>query len=279
MVSIPKFSIIIVTKDITKDILPTLEQTLALLSPFNDIWIIHSGEDNGIKHLSKKHNANFMPYTWNGEYPKKRQYCLENVPTQSDWIFFLDADETMSPTLQQEIEKTLTNPSDNTAGYFVKSSYVWNGHSLKYGLKNNKIVLINKKRMKYPVINDLKTKIGEIEGHYQPIPSGLTYKIEKLISKTQHFAYVDQKHWGKRHEIYAQWEAFMIKQNTYPRDPSFLRETCKRTFRKMPFRAHIAFLHSYIYKLGILDGKAGLQFAKTRHHYYTMVAKKLRTLQ
>jgi len=70
----------------------------------------------------------------------------------------------------------------------------------------------------------------------------------------------------------------MIKRVGYPKDPNAFREFLKQAFRHMPFRGIIAFMHSYILKLGFLDGQAGYDFATSRMRYYNMVAQELRAL-
>ena len=258
--------------------MPIFEQSLISVSHHNDVWVVHSGEEDNISNLARKHNATFLPYHWNGQYPKKRQWCLENVPTKTDWVFFLDADELMFPTLEQEIASAIETQK-STAGFFIKSGYVWDGRPLKYGLKNNKIVLLNKKHMHYPPVNDLACEeMGEIEGHYQPVLKDPSYKIRTLKAKTDHFAFIDKQDWNKRHLKYAKWEAYIIKNSLHPKDPSKIRELAKIIFRRSIFRPQIAFLHCYIHKMGILDGYSGFELAKHRYKYYKMVTKNLKSL-
>jgi hypothetical protein len=39
----------------------------------------------------------------------------------------------------------------------------------------------------------------------------------------------------------------------------------------MPFKAPISFLHSYVFRLGFLDGKAGYDYAVARAMYYWQI--------
>ena len=69
----------------------------------------------------------------------------------------------------------------------------------------------------------------------------------------------------------------MIACKAYPCEDKAWREKIKLTFRHMPMRGWLAFIHSYVFKLGFLDGVAGWQFANSRRHYYQMVANALKT--
>jgi hypothetical protein len=182
----------------------------------------------------------------------------------------------VTPAVVKEIE----NLSWTCAGYFVKAKYSWQDKILNYGLQNNKLVLFNRNKVEFPIIDDLKIQgMGEMEGHYQPVLKDKSECLGQLKSAMLHHAYDDEVGWHKRHECYAAWEAEMVRRDAYPKDPSILRETIKRVFRKAPLRGLIAFLHSYIIKLGLLDGKAGLAFARSRARYYQMVAKNLRSFR
>ena len=59
----------------------------------------------------------------------------------------------------------------------------------------------------------------------------------------------------------------MNERDAWPEDPRL----AKRVFKALPFQGLIAFLHSYVFKLGFLDGPAGFKFARTRWQYYRMI--------
>jgi len=242
------------------------------LKDFDEIIVLDSNSTDGTKLIATNHGAQYVKYNWSGKYPKKRQWALDNLNLKNDFVFFVDADEIVTPELVKEIK--LLNFS--AAGYFVKGQYVWNDKILKHGLKNNKLALLNRHKIEFPVINDLDIKwMGEIEGHYQPILKNPVSRetICQLQAPLIHDAYAG---WEKRHERYAFWEAEMIKRNAYPKEVRTYREFLKQIFRRMPFRGIIAFAHSYILKLGFLDRRAGFDFAWSRMRYYNMVSVSLK---
>ena len=54
-----------------------------------------------------------------------------------------------------------------------------------------------------------------------------------------------------------------------------IRVLQKKLFNALPFKWLIAFVHSFILKLGFLDGKAGFHFAVARAMYYWQVEIKM----
>ncbi len=261
-----KVSVIVATLNESEN----LPRCLKALQCFDEVIVVDSGSSDNTIIKASKLGARVETFRWKGGYPKKRQYCLDYIKTKYDYIFFVDADEEVTPELIEEIRRLRFEK----AGYFVQGQYQWEGKTLHHGLKNNKLVLFDKNKIEFPVVKDLgHFCMGEIEGHYQPIlkKQYQNEKIGQLHKPLKHFAYEDKKGWEKRHLRYAKWEAGMIKNNAYPTEDSIVREFLKRSFRKIPCRGIIAFLHSYVYKLGFLDGKAGLDFALSRRDYYKMV--------
>ena len=260
-------SVIVTTLNEAKN----LPRCLQALQKFDDIIVVDSKSTDETVKISNQYGTRVESFVWNGQYPKKRQWCLDHIKIKHDYIFFVDADEEVSNALIAEIE----NLKFHHAGYFVTGEYCWQGKFLKHGLKNNKLVLFHKDKFKFPLIDDLNDFcMGEMEGHYQPVLKSVNKNdtIGQLSAALKHFAYEDEAAWQKRHLKYAKWEAGMINHHAYPVEDKKSREVMKRIFRKMPMRGVIAFMHSYILKKGFLDGRAGYHFASSRYRYYQMVS-------
>ena len=267
-----KVSVIITTLNEAEN----LPRCLAALTDFDEVIIVDSGSTDETRHIAAQYDAIFYDYQWNGAYPKKRQWCLDNITTKHDYIFFVDADEEVTTDLVDEIKKLDFQKS----GYFVKGRYCWDNKTLQYGLQNNKLVLFHRQKFEFPVIDDLHDfSMGEIEGHYQPIlkAGGRQGQIDQLSQPLNHFAHDNRDKWCSRHQRYAAWEAGMITNKAYPKEVSPYRQALKDVFRQLPCRGVVAFVHCYILNLGFLDGRAGFNFAKSRWIYYQMVSAALKT--
>lgn len=249
-----------------------LARCLAALSAFDDIVVIDSGSTDDTVLIAQSFGARVVPFTWNGQYPKKRQWCLDQLSLAHEWIFFVDADEVIPSVLTAEIADTLQAPAHE--GYFVDGLYVMGTQLLRHGLRNTKLVLFKRGAFAFPLVNDLDLPgMGEMEGHYQPVPVSQG-TIGRLQNPMLHYAYESGEDWQSRHARYAGWEAGMNKADAWPVDPVPLRQLMKAFFRRLPCRGVIAFVHSYIYKRGFLDGWAGFALARDRYRYYTLVARK-----
>lgn len=267
---ISHISVVIITRNEEKRIARALKP---LSTEFSDIRIVDSASDDATARIARGFGAQITDFHWNGRYPKKYQWCLENLEGLNDWVLFVDADEVVTPDLVAELGRL--RPVG--AGYMIGARYSVGGKVLRHGIVNRKIALVNRHKMMFPVVNDLDIKDGasEVEGHYQPQrrPYFRREKIGRLSGEMVHFSLEDEKDWVRKHERYAHWEAEMNRRHAWPRDPFWPRQIAKLIFRMLPFRPLIAFFHSYVWKLGFLDGRGGLKLARSRYLYYGRIGQ------
>ena len=267
-------SVIVVTRNEAARIAACLEG----LQAFDDVWVVDSESTDETCALARAYGVQVANFEWNGAYPKKRQWCLDHLPLKYDWVFFVDADEIVGEDLLREIAALDLSPNSAFAGYFVRGRYLWpqgdGVKTLRFGLSNNKLALFDRRKIEFPVVDDLGLEgMGEIEGHYQPVckPGFDNAGIGQLRHCMIHAACESKALWFTRHERYAVWEAGMHARGAWPEDPVKLRAWLKRIFRAMPMRHIAAFLHCYILKFGFLDGAAGFDFARSRAWYYRRI--------
>jgi len=266
-------SVLVVTKNEER----VIERCLKALQDFDEVIVVDSSSDDNTVQISKNNGAKPVLFQWNGQYPKKRQWCLQQLEIRHSWVFWVDADEVVMPDLIAEIRHVFSSPPTQ-AGFFVKGNYVWREGVLKHGMKNNKLALFNRLKMEFPVVDDLDIDgMGEVEGHYQPVfKAGCKgEKIGQLQAPLLHYAYEDEAAWHVRHERYAVWEAQMTRRKSFPKDPIVWREFLKTYIRTSIFRPYIMFLYSYVFKLGFLDGRNGFDFALSRKTYCDLIRKHL----
>ncbi|MBI1301623.1 MAG: glycosyltransferase [Alphaproteobacteria bacterium] len=266
-------SVIVVTKNEEHNIARCLDA----IKGFSEVIVADSNSTDKTVEIAEKHGAKVINFDWNRQYPKKRQYCLDHLEMKNDWVFWVDADEVLTPKIIEEI-RTLFMQERPEAGFFVRGQYVWQGKKLQFGLRNNKIAMMHKDRMMFPVVDDLAVEgMGEIEGHYQPV-----LREERVIGQIQapliHYAQSDRESWERRHDRYARWETEMTKRNSWPKDPVWWREQAKKSLRTSFLRPYMMFSHSFILKKGFLDGKEGYDFAKSRMNYAKKILRNKKAL-
>jgi hypothetical protein len=114
-------------------------------------------------------------------------------------------------------------------------------------------------------------KIGQLKTHllHYPFNRGIDY-------------------WYERHNRYSSMEAIakvetrklpLALTSLFKRDPVDRRRVLKRLVYRMPLRPTIWFLYLYIFRLGFLDGRAGLAFSRMRASYEMIIDLKVLELE
>jgi glycosyltransferase involved in cell wall biosynthesis len=256
-------SIVIATFNESRNI----QDCIRSVSDFDEIIVVDSGSTDGTPALSKALGAHVIDFRWNGRYPKKRQWILDNVKSRNDWIFFLDADERMPSLLRDELhELFLSGALRDFVAADVRMEFFWLGKRLKHGFKIRSRKLINRHFVKFPVIDDLNFPgMGEMEGHYQPEVRGRIYKLKNELQEKDSDPI---ESWMIRHVSYASWDA-SVRSN--PRIQSLVdgnKTALSWLFYKLPFRPLVFFIYSYFIRFGFLDRRAGFDFAFGYSWYY-----------
>jgi len=267
-------SVIVLTKNEEAGIATTLVN----LRAFDDVVVVDSASTDRTVELSEEAGARVVQFAWNGGYPKKKQWALENAGAIHDWILLLDADERPSPELLTELRaKASEFESKRFGGYDILLSYQFAGRFLKHGHRVTKRSLLHRDHSRFPVVDDLDAPgIREVEGHYQPEVDG---PIGSLRGRILHDDQDPIRSWFDRHNRYSDWEAYLALRNKLKADIASKRSAKGRIFDKVPFKPVLFFGYSYIARLGFLDGRAGLDYALALSGYYWQIGVKIREVR
>lgn len=260
----------------TKNEEANLPKCLESVARFDEVFVVDSRSDDRTQEIARSAGATVVEFAWNGRYPKKKQWCLENLPFSHDFVLYLDADEELTATLVDELAG-LAARGFACAGYFVGYDYVFLGRRLRHGLRVVKLVLFDRHRGRYVDRDDLDVEhMWEVEGHYQPRIDG---PIGTLRGRMVHRDHADLYHYFERHNRYSDWEAALRSRDAMGRDDETQirrRSRLKHAFAKMPLRPLGIFLYSYVLAGGFLDGRAGFHYAVARGFYYWQIGLKMR---
>lgn len=239
----------------------------SLENAFAQVVVVDSHSTDETQSIAHAHGAMVLNFSWNGQYPKKKQWCLENIPSAQDWFLYVDADERLTPELIAEIKQTNWGAANHAGGYWISADPIWNGQRLRHGQSNHKLCLLHRRRAHFPVADDLDTPKNEVEGHYQPILSGGA----KSFSARMLHDCDPISGWFRRHVHYAEVAAIM-RDRALSNHETGWRAACKRIFYHLPFQGLILFAYGYLWRRGFLDGLAGFDYAAARGWYYELTA-------
>ena len=80
-----------------------------------EIFVVDSASTDGSQAIAERRGAQVVQFAFNGTWPKKKNWALENLPLRNEWVFILDADEVLPNEAEAEFRTALANAGE-TAG-------------------------------------------------------------------------------------------------------------------------------------------------------------------
>src|SRR5438552_12860842 len=74
-----------------------LPQCLAALQGWtNKVFVIDSGSTDGTQDIARRYGAEVVHHAWPG-YARQKNWGLDSLPMEAEWILIIDADEVITP--------------------------------------------------------------------------------------------------------------------------------------------------------------------------------------
>lgn len=235
-------SVIVITKNESLNIRDCLQSV-----QFADqIIVLDSGStDNTVEICNEFTSHVYVTPDWPGDGPQKIRAL--KYATQ-EWVLILDADERVSPELQEELMMEIHPEQKNINGYKIPFQSKYCGHILHYGDWHNEYHL----RL-------FKRSCGTIANYAVHCHVKVSGKIGRLKN------YI-------HHESYPNLESVIYKINVYSSLSALQKYNSKieSSLSKAILHGLWTFFRGYCFKFGFLDGKKGfmLAFSNAECTYY-----------
>jgi glycosyltransferase involved in cell wall biosynthesis len=237
----------------------------------DEIFVVDSQSTDGSIEIAQEYGAQVVQFHFNGTWPKKKNWALENLPFRNDWVFILDADEVLPPDAQEEFARTIANAGE-TAGYWINRRFMFMGRWLRHSYYPNwNLRLFRHSLGRYEKLTDANTNSGDNEVHEHVIVQGPT---GRLRSEMDHYAFPSVEVFVEKHNRYSNWEARVSADRRLPgsasqirSEPVERRRKLKLLSQRLPCRPLLRFLYIYIWQRGFLDGREGYYFARLHAMY------------
>jgi len=241
-----KLSVIIITKNEAANIQACLDSVA-----FANEWIIvDSGSTDGTVELARAAGATVISKTdWPG-FGAQKNRALDAA--RGVWVLSLDADERIPPALRDEILAVINGPAGDSYALPRLSSYC--GHFIRHsGWHPDYIVRLFRRGV---------GRFSDDLVHESVIVSGVSGRLKTPMI---HYSYVDDDAYLRKLGQYSTLGA----QQAYAAGK-------RSTLGKAILHACSAFLRSFIFKRGFLDGRGGLMVAistaeSTYHKYFKLM--------
>ncbi len=248
-----------------------LPKCLEKLYKFSEVIIVDSNSTDKTTQIAKSYNYKIVNFNWNGRFPKKRNWALENIKIINDWVLFLDADEFLTDKFVNEIfDKTR---STKHVGFWLTYNNFFMGKEIKFGDKMSKLALFKKECGRYERIDEDYWSHLDMEIHEHPILSG---SVGKINSPIFHKDYKGLSHYIQRHNAYSSWEAhrFLSIKKSKINSLNF-RQKLKYILMDFGLLPWVYFFGTFFIKFGFLDGVAGFRLAIYKSNYFFQIQTKV----
>jgi (heptosyl)LPS beta-1,4-glucosyltransferase len=246
-----KLSVVIITFNEERNIKRCLDSVIDIA---DEIIVIDSFSNDKTQEIAESYqNIHFIQRKWEG-YSASKNYA--NNLAQNDYIFSIDADEEVSPTLKEAIlkEKILGFSGIYTLNRLTNYCSKWIHHSGWY--PDFKIRIFPKNKTQW---------VGEFVHEELEFSEKMNNKM--LEGDLFHYSYYDHQDHRARADKYSLLTA--AKMNKKGKKASVL---------KPYLSAFVRFISMFIFKKGFLDGKAGLKIAQISALSNVVKYKELRRL-
>jgi len=252
-----------------------LPRCLERLSRFEKIYVVDSGSEDGTEGVATSLGAEVVQFRWNGMFPKKRNWFLENHQLPTEWVLFLDADEFITDEFCDEVDQAVRSQSH--VGYWLTFHNWFLGRFLRHGDPFAKLALFRPDAGRYERIDEDRWSHLDMEIHEHPVLEG---SIGTISSPIDHDDRRGLESYLGKHNDYSSWEARRYLALGSPGSAAWgaLTDRQRSKYRRIErwWFPLAYFVLSYIVKRGFLDGRAGWVFAKLKSQYYYHIQLKIR---
>ena len=256
-----------------------LPHTLASLDGWvNHVWVVDSGSSDATKEIAERHGATFRHHDWEG-YARQKNWALDTLPFESEWVLILDADEAVSPELRDEIVGITSRPPEEVpeAGFLINRIFIFTGTPIRHcGYFPSWNLRLFKKDM---------ARYEDRRVHEHMICKGPVSRLKHLLI---HEDRRGLEHFFAKHNRYSTLEARELFEHRepWPGVSGFLTDTVKRrrflksrVLPNVPVSWMWRFAYMYVLRGGVLDGAAGWRLSSLISAYELLIQSKYQELR
>jgi glycosyltransferase involved in cell wall biosynthesis len=246
----------------------------SVVSWCSDVHIVDSFSTDGTLQIAERYGVRVHQHHFEG-HTRQRSWALENIPFANEWVFALDADHRVTPTLQEELRQCFRKPPAGLEGFYVKRRQVFRGRWIRFGGYYPKYML--------KVFRRDRAFLDDNEFDYRFYVRGKTSTLKNDIVES------NQKEWQisffvDKHNKFATEQAieelrrkageikYLVKVSPFG-SPDQRILWIKIRWNSLPLylRPFLLFMYRYVFRLGFLDGKEGFIFHFLQSFWFRLV--------
>jgi glycosyltransferase involved in cell wall biosynthesis len=268
----PSISILILTLNEQSNI----EAVLDSVRNFKDVVVYDSYSIDNTVAIAEERGARIVQRKFDN-WATHQNWALANIEFLNPWVFYLDADERMTPSLEQEIAGIATDPADAHVGYYCGRDNYFMGR------------LIRRCYPPVPILRFFKPQHVTYERLVNPV-AHVDGPVGQLRQRFLHYNFSKGlTEWIDKHNKYSLAEAMealrVADEGTarvsglFHGDKAARRAALKRLAWRLPMRPWLKFFWLYCVRGGFLDGWPGLVYCRLQAIYEYFIVLKVKELR
>jgi glycosyltransferase involved in cell wall biosynthesis len=262
-----------------------LPRCLQSLRNMGEVYVIDSQSKDDTADIARSHGAEVVQFRYQGGWPKKRQWAMNTLPIAYDWIFLIDADEALTPELEQEIKRAIQDPSVD--GYYIGLQMHFLGRRLRCGGASfYKLSLFRRGKGHFECrLSDQDPSMCDMEVHEHVLVDGNARKLQHALD---HHNLGSLEEYIAKHNEYSNWDARVWNAGDAGRaelPPSLFGSQAQRRrwlrtkFFLLPGSSFLFFAYKYFFRLGVLEGIPGLIYCGLQGTQFLHIKAKIYELK
>jgi glycosyltransferase involved in cell wall biosynthesis len=257
---------------LTRDEEVNIERCLASVGWADQAVVVDSGSVDKTVPLAWSLGVDVIEQPWLG-FSAQREFALRLPEVRNDWVYFVDADEWVSPQLAGEIRERLTRTS--CAGYAHRLRLVFMGTWIRHcgWYPGSWVVrLVDRRYTKYD--GSLVGERAQVDGPVRRLANDIVDEDRKGLATWLHkhvrYAHLERDRRGTPVSFRERIRRFRARgpSDTRPLTRAVLKDL---VYPSVPAKPVTTFIYMYVLRLGILDGRAGLRFCFFHAWYQAVV--------
>ncbi|NVM20707.1 MAG: glycosyltransferase family 2 protein [Desulfobacterales bacterium] len=225
----------------------------------DDIHVVDSFSTDETLEIARRYGANIVQHVFEN-YGAQRNWAIDTLALKYDWQLHLDSDERLSGGLVEELNSLKSSFPDNVEGYYIPRLVYFLDHPIRHGGM-------------FPIwhMRLFRNGAGRCESrrydqHFYV--NGATSRLTKPMIDDHRMSLAE---WIARHNRWSDAEVDELMspgnrnraiEGRMQGNPVEKKRALRGFYYHMPLfvRPFLLFLYRYVFRLGFLDGRAGLIF-------------------
>jgi glycosyltransferase involved in cell wall biosynthesis len=259
---------------LTRNEEPNIRRCIASLAWADQVVVVDSGSTDGTVAITRSLGIEVVEQPWLG-FSDQREFALRLPQIRHDWVYFVDADEWVSPQLAAEIAAQLRDPS--CAGFAHRLRLVFLGTWIRHcGWYSSSLVvrLVDRRYTKYDgkVVGERAWVDGPVHRLRNDIVDEDLKGLATWLRKHIRYAELRAEDGGQSASLRHRLRGLSSREGTRPLTRVILKDVI---YPSVPAKSVALFLYMYVIRLGFLDGYPGLRFC-FYHAWYEICVAALR---